>query len=332
MAQSLATRGSLSVAGRKTWLYGVLAVSVIVLLAPAVCRAGGKTCLTGKDAEVANDSVQIRALRKMVHDTCDCSSYDGASKGKKHADYVKCASQVISTQLTLGNLRQQCQTTVVRSFAQSTCGRNPKLHWVACIRHGSRSGAVTCAIASTTKRNGSTPTSRCTNGKNFTKEPCAGFTNCLDAADTSNNLIVAAPADSGSCRAVSCVRGRALSQGVPLSGGEPVYIYSSDPAPSCPGTPDAWGTLSAQGVTAADGSGNFCVDFPLAPLNDPGVPTRVDRWVLPADCTERENVVPNSGIVFISRDLTDTNNATCETNAEDCTDVGDVALCGGYGC
>lgn len=331
MAKSFATQQRLRVTGVKCLLPSALALSAMMLLAPALCWARAKTCLTGSDPEVANDPVQIRTVRQIVHDTCDCSSYDG-TKGKKHADYLTCALQVIRDQSSLGNLREQCKPKVLLSFAQSTCGRNPKLHSVACIRRNNKTGAVACGIASTTRANGRTPSAGCTDGKRFTKAACAGFTNCLDAADTNNNLIVAAPGDGGSCQAVSCVRGRALVQGLPLGAGEPVYVFSSAPAPVCPGTPDSWGTLSAQGVAADDNSGNFCVDFPLAPLNHPANPIQADRWVLPADCIERENVNAGSGVVFISRSLTDTNNATCETNPSDCHDIGDVNLCGAYGC
>jgi hypothetical protein len=331
MVKSLASRRLLTVTGVKYRLSRALAVSVMMLMAPALCWAGAKTCLTGTDPEVASDPAQIRTVRQLVHDGCVCSSYDG-STGKKHADYLKCALQIIKAQATALNLRTPCKASVLLSFARSTCGKNPALHSVACIKTSSKTGAVTCAIASTTKKDGSTPSGGCTDGKSSTKDACFGFTNCLDAADTNNNLIVAAPGDTGSCQATSCVRGRALVSGVPLGGGEPVYIYSTQPAPVCPGTPDSWGTLSSQGTAADDGSGNFCVDFPLAPLNTPGDPIRADRWVLPADCTERETVNPTSGVVFISRGLTDTNNATCETNPNDCTDVGDINLCGAYGC
>jgi len=303
----------------------------MLLAAPAVCWAGTKTCLTGTAPEVAGDAAEIRAVRQIVHDVCVCASYDG-SAGKQHVNYVKCASLIIAAQAKLGNLRTQCKVKALGAFAQSTCGRNPSLHYAACIKRSSKTGAVTCAIASTTKKDGSTPSAGCIDGKTFTKAPCFGFTNCLDAADTNNNLLIAAPGDGGSCQATACVRGRALVQGAPLAGGAPVYIYSTNPAPVCPGTPDAWGTLSAQGVTAADDSGAFCVDFPLAPLNHPADPIRADRWVLPADCAERESVLPGSGFAPIWRSLTDTNNATCGTNPDDCIDVGDVNLCGSYGC
>ena len=180
-----------------------LAVSVFVALSMVTIfdnfqAQASQTCLTGNDPAVAGDAANINAVRALVNSACVCASFDG-SKGKTHGAYVKCAADIINAQVDVpGALRPQCKGTVTKIYAQSTCGSNPALHKVACIKKGTQSGKVSCAIKPTTKKDG-TPNDTCVAGKTSTAVACHGLTHCLNAADTNGDLIIAAPADTGEC-------------------------------------------------------------------------------------------------------------------------------------
>jgi hypothetical protein len=158
-----------------------------------VCLHGGRnyetegmlaaklTCLTGTDPSVANDLSEITAVRAAVDAACPCTTYDG-SKGKTHAKYVTCASGIITDEVGKGNLRTQCKATVKKYYSVSTCGVPAKKGDVPCIKK-SAAGKVTCSIKPSTKCAG---------------VPCASFSTCIDAADTTDNGIIGI-GDSGAC-------------------------------------------------------------------------------------------------------------------------------------
>ena len=157
-----------------------------------------ETCLTGSAADVANDPAQIQAVRLLVDSSCVCSDFDG-SKGKTHGSYVHCATGVINTQVQNMALRPQCKGTVKAYYTRSTCGGNPSLHGEPCIQTNLTTGKITCAIKPTTKKDGVTASTSCTSTAKFSRTSCPGFTQCIDAADTDGNRVIAAPGDSGSC-------------------------------------------------------------------------------------------------------------------------------------
>ena len=171
-----------------------------VLLYAVPCLGGSKTCLTGTDPSVAADAAQIKAVRSLIDAACICSNFDG-SPGKAHSDYVKCAATIIKSQVAAspGALRSQCKGAVTKYYVQSTCGMNPAVHAVPCIKTVTKRGKVACAIKSTTKKDGVTPSGQCANGGTFTQAACPLYTTCIDAADTNHDLIIAAPGDTGAC-------------------------------------------------------------------------------------------------------------------------------------
>ena len=175
-----------------------------ILCDVTVARAGAKTCLTGTDPAVAADATQIVAVRSLIEPACPCTSFDG-TKGKTHASYVACASRLIATEFDAGHLRRPCKGVVRAFYARSTCGFPVNPHHVVCIKRMLRSGHVSCAVKSTTKKDG-TPIAGCAGviGK-FNQIACPDFAKCIDAADTNADLIIAAPGDSGDCN--GCVNG-----------------------------------------------------------------------------------------------------------------------------
>ncbi|MBI3783467.1 MAG: hypothetical protein HY270_08695, partial [Deltaproteobacteria bacterium] len=109
---------------KKVWI--ALVAMVGLTAAPSFGAVSPLKCLVGTDPSVAGDVAQIIAVRNMIDASCICSSFDGTA-GKKHANYVKCAADIITAQAAVppGNLRSQCKGTVKKFYAQSTCGLNP---------------------------------------------------------------------------------------------------------------------------------------------------------------------------------------------------------------
>lgn len=182
---------------RTAWL--TCAMTAVVASSATAYAAGSTTCLTGNDPSVSNDAAQIAAVRLLIEQACVCANFDG-SKGKTHGNYIQCTIAIINAQSasTPSNLRKQCKGTVKRMYQRSTCGMNPALHEVPCIRTMTTSGAVSCAILPTTKPDG-TANNRCTSNKALTAVACPDLTHCLDSSDTNHDLLIAAPGDSGSC-------------------------------------------------------------------------------------------------------------------------------------
>ena len=179
-------------------ILATIVAAALLLLRAGEVHAGKSTCLTGSDPDVAGDAAAIRALRPQIDEACRCASFDG-SKGKTHAAFVKCAVGVINGAIKNGDLRKQCKGTINSYFAKSTCGQPPYLHRVVCIKKVLTRDKVTCSIQSTTKKNG-TPKNQCVGkaGK-FAEVPCPDWALCVDAADSNDDLIIAAPGDTGQC-------------------------------------------------------------------------------------------------------------------------------------
>jgi hypothetical protein len=182
---------------RSVLKYGALMLTVTMLCAAAAIAKPAETCLTGTAADVSNDPSQIRAVRALVDAGCDCSIFDG-SKGHTHGDYVRCAWKVIRAQVP-GGLRARCARTVKKFYAQSVCGTNPNLHKEPCIQTLRKTGKIKCVIKASTKKDGATPTNACSDTANSSSVACPAYTLCIDAADTSGDLIIAAPGDDGMC-------------------------------------------------------------------------------------------------------------------------------------
>lgn len=178
----------------------VLVIASVLLLAwePGAHAAGGAPCLTGNGPDVANDRSQILAVRAGIDSACACASFDG-TKGKSKSNYVKCAARIIATQVDAKALRPECERTVKKYYAASTCGRNPKLHAVPCVQRSVPGGRITCTIRATTRLDGVTPAAQCTSKARSVRMACAGYTHCIDAADSNGDLVVAAPSDDGMC-------------------------------------------------------------------------------------------------------------------------------------
>lgn len=163
---------------------------VLAVLAPGAAWAGKKTCLTGTDPEVAGDAAQIVAVRAAVDADCPCALYDGSSKNLTHAKYVGCVAARIGTEAAMGRLRTSCKSTVKSQYAKSTCGYAPTSSKAPCIKT-TTTGKVSCAIKSAEKCLG-------LSGK-YAQVACTAFASCIDAADTNGDLIIAGPADDGTC-------------------------------------------------------------------------------------------------------------------------------------
>ena len=140
----------------------------------------------------------MRAVRALIEGTCICAAFNG-STGRTHKDYVTCAADVITAQVQTAALRSQCKRTVKRYYAKTTCGRNPNLHSEPCIKRSLTTGKITCAIKPTTKKDGLTPTNACADTATATGVACAGYTQCLAAADANGDLMIAAPGDTAMC-------------------------------------------------------------------------------------------------------------------------------------
>jgi hypothetical protein len=166
---------------------GVLACAVGAGLCGATpAWAGKKTCLTGTDPEIANDAVQIVAVRAVVQTACPCASYDGSS-GKTHGSYTSCTGRSITSEVGSGHLRNQCKATVKKYYSTSTCGVPASKGVVPCVKK-TADGKVACTIK---------PSTKC-------GDTACDFRSCIDAADTDHDGIIGA-SDSGACAVLPLV-------------------------------------------------------------------------------------------------------------------------------
>ncbi|MFM7142706.1 MAG: Ig-like domain repeat protein, partial [Alphaproteobacteria bacterium] len=169
-------------------------------MAAGPARAGSLTCLVGTDPAVAGDAQRIRSVRALIDTSCVCAWFDG-SFGRTSTNYMKCAFGVIDAETTRGTLRGECRGTMRTWYAQSTCGRAASSNAQPCIKTATKGGKITCTVKSTTRSDGTTPVSNCTNSSAATQVSCPGFTTCLDAADQNGDLVVGPPGDAGGCAA-----------------------------------------------------------------------------------------------------------------------------------
>src|SRR5437899_5321790 len=163
-----------------------LAIAAACLLLAGVASAGlREACLTGTAPDVLNDLGQINAVRGVIDAACPCGSFNGGT-GKTYGDYIRCTTAAIKSQVP-GGLRRQCAGTVKKLYRQSTCGRTPTLHAEPCIETNTITGRITCGIRATTTTDGTSPTDACTSTPGFRRIACAGYSTCIDAADSNRN-------------------------------------------------------------------------------------------------------------------------------------------------
>ena len=211
-------------AGSKSVAAVALIIVLGVPLAHPALAVSNQACLIGMAPEVANDPSQIRAVRGLVDLACLCSTFNDTPK-RTHTNYVRCASYVIASQVQASRLRSQCALTMKKYYSQSTCGVDPNTHAQACIQTNLQTGAVTCAIRPTTKKDGVTPTNTCSSTSKANRVACPGVTQCIEAADTNDDLIIGAPGDSGAC---------AQTAPTPTPTIPPVHTPTPTPTPTSP--------------------------------------------------------------------------------------------------
>src|SRR5262245_37170926 len=76
-------------------------VTVSLLATPHLVSARAPVCLESS-AIGAQDAKAIRLVRDTIDAECPCASFDGVTKGRKHADYVKCAHSKIKAGVSSG--------------------------------------------------------------------------------------------------------------------------------------------------------------------------------------------------------------------------------------
>jgi large repetitive protein len=172
-----------------------LVLAIFVCLAPVPAFAGAKSCLTGTAPEVTGDADQIGDARDVIDAACPCATYDG-SDGNGRGDYLAC----VKTAMAGATLRKQCTGTVKKIYKASRCGRSALLAARPCIYESLADGKVSCKVRYTNKKDG-TPNDKCVSNTKFTATPCSSYDFCMDAADTNQDLLIAAPGDDGECYA-----------------------------------------------------------------------------------------------------------------------------------
>jgi imidazolonepropionase-like amidohydrolase len=172
----------------------VLALAILLSFAPAPAFAGATSCLTGTAPEVAGDDAEIRDARDTIDAACPCATYDG-SDGFGRGDYLACVKTAMSGITTL---RKQCTGVVKKIYKASRCGRSATLAARPCIYESLSDGKVSCKIRYTNKKDGS-PNDKCVSNTKYTATPCSSYDFCMDAADTNDDLLIAAPGDDGVC-------------------------------------------------------------------------------------------------------------------------------------
>lgn len=162
----------------------------VALLAVAPARAASTACLG--DAPIAlGDAQAIRNVRAWIDAVCPCADYDG-SAGLDRRAYKRCAKSLVKTFVAGGSLRAECGGKVKRLTFKSTCGYPRSRSAAVCTHEALATGAVTCSIA--------LPGAACRDTAGVDDATrCAGYTHCIDAADTNGDLRIAAPGDSGGC-------------------------------------------------------------------------------------------------------------------------------------
>ncbi len=175
----------------------LFAVSLVILSA-GFASAGATSCLTGTAPEVGDDAAEVQAVLDLIDSACPCASYDGVTSGRKKGDYRACVKSQYTAEVTAGHLRKECTATIKKITGAATCGLDPAVGARPCISTSLSSGKVSCKVRAATKPDG-TPKDKCVSSTKATAVECPVYTRCLEAADTNEDLLIAAPGDSGSC-------------------------------------------------------------------------------------------------------------------------------------
>jgi hypothetical protein len=125
---------------------------------------GSKKCDAG-----GADAAAIAAARARIDVDCPCDDYDG-SKGRKHGDYVRCATATVKALVRDSQLKKSCKKATRKCSAGSTCG-SPG--FVACRLTSARDQA-TCAIKASP--------ARCVAPRGGGAEVVGAATSCCDVA------------------------------------------------------------------------------------------------------------------------------------------------------
>ncbi|HYB99073.1 MAG TPA: hypothetical protein VEC57_08035 [Candidatus Limnocylindrales bacterium] len=187
---------------------GLSVLALVGLLLQAGSSSASSTCLTGTDPVVAADAAQIAAVRELVESTCVCSSFDG-SEDKQRSDYKDCVEGVIASQVPSA-LRRKCRLTVEKMYKRTTCGRDARFNFQPCVSMDAE-GVRGCTIVPTTKRDGTTALEKCREKGTIAAATCSGFTSCIDAADTSGDLVIGS-GDAPACDIGIAIRAAALDE------------------------------------------------------------------------------------------------------------------------
>src|SRR5207253_954604 len=83
-----------------------------------------------------DDADQVAAVRAIADEECDCDS------ATNHGKYLHCVAKVAGEAVAEGELREECEDTVVSCASQSTCGIPGA---VTCCRTDA-TGNTTCSI------------------------------------------------------------------------------------------------------------------------------------------------------------------------------------------
>ncbi len=165
-------------------IWAVLATA-LCLVAVRPSPATATRCL-----EEAGDAAQIGDMRSAIDAVCLCFKYDDTPQ-KSHANYTKCAKDVIKTRAGVGLLRPQCKSAVAKYYAASICGypsaeigyeKEPR---VPCM--SASASRVRCSIQPLTKCLSGAP-DFCAPQTICPRFVCFGSTTCIDAFDTNGNL------------------------------------------------------------------------------------------------------------------------------------------------
>lgn len=186
------------------------ALAALLLWTPAL--AGPTSCLTGTAVAVSADPAAVAQARSTIAAMCPCASFDGSS-GKTRAAYQKCAARVTDALVRDGALRAECRSTVRKMSSASVCGQRPSAESAPCVRR-TTTGRVTCSIQ---------PAARCVDRPgSYAQTACAEATHCLDAADTTGDLLIDSE-DAGRCG--------------PASTPSPPPLFTPSPTPTPTPTP-----------------------------------------------------------------------------------------------
>lgn len=143
----------------------VAAFGIVVALSPAAAQ---DKCLTG--ASTLLDQRALVNLRTATETACPCASFTGAP-GATASAYRKCASTVLKSALTAGDVRTECKKTAPAINKGAVCGSTK----IACGRFTPTGKTpLRCSVKKA---------SSCKDGKKFEENACTAQTRCADVVD-----------------------------------------------------------------------------------------------------------------------------------------------------